>query len=71
MPYPNPMEFNGYKVTVATNEVNPGRWQASFTAQKPGEATMTSEWNPQFYETREEAEQQTLELSRSKLGDII
>ncbi len=71
MPYPNQMEFNGYKVTVATLEVNPGRWQGSFTATKPGEATMATNWNPQFYETMEQAEQETFAMARSMLGGII
>jgi hypothetical protein len=65
------MEFNGYTVTVVTTEINPGRWQGSFTAQKSGETTKPPQWNPQFYESREEAEQQTLAMSRTMLGDII
>jgi hypothetical protein len=71
LPYPNPMEFNGYTVTVATTEINPGNWQGTFTAQKPGEETKPPYWNPQYYETREQAEQETLALSRTMLGDII
>lgn len=70
MAYPNPMEFNGYLVTVATTEVNPGRWEASFTAQK-GDEPPTTQWNVQPFATKEEAEQETLAMARSTLGGVI
>lgn len=70
MQYSNPMEFNGYTVTAGTVEVNPGRWQGTFTAEKAGESLAT-QWVPQFYDSREEAERSALEMARNTLGGII
>jgi hypothetical protein len=64
--YLNPIEYNGYLITVTAFQTAEGAWQGAFTARKENEASI-EETTVATFDTSDEAAQYAYALARKVL----